>query len=63
MAGDNHCGYCPLQQHSPVVPTDLYTWQAAAISTGRLVIGSSGTTVFKRFVRDAHPTRAPPAFP
>jgi hypothetical protein len=62
MAGDNHCGYCLLQHHSPVIPTDPYTWETATVSTGRLLIGSGGTTVFKRFVRNAHPTRAPPAF-
>jgi len=61
MAGDNHCGYCLLQHHSPVVPTDPYTWEATMVSTGRLLIGSGGTTVFKRFVRHAHLTRAPPA--
>lgn len=62
MAGDNHCGYCLLQHHTPVVPTDPYTWEATTVSTGRLLIGSGGATVFKRFVRNAHLTRAPPAF-
>jgi hypothetical protein len=62
MAGDSHCGYCLLQHHSPVVPTDPYAWEAATVSTSRLLIGSGGTTVFKRFIRDAHLTRAPPAF-
>lgn len=62
IATDSHCGYCLLQHHSPDVPTDPCTWDAATVSTGRLLIGSGGTTVFKRFVRNARPTRAPPAF-
>ena len=62
MADDNHCGYCLLQHHSPVVSTDPYMWEAATVSTGQLLINSGGTTVFKRFVRHAHPTRAPPTF-
>ncbi len=59
---DNHCGYCLLQQHFPSVPTASLTWNAAPATTERLSIGSGGTTIFTRFVRDAHHTRAPPAF-
>jgi hypothetical protein len=62
MAGDNHCAYCLLQHHAPVVATHPYTWEATTVSAGRLLIGSGSTTVFKRFVRHAHLTRAPPAF-
>lgn len=59
---DNHCGYCLLQQHSPFVPTASLTWDATPATSDRLILGSGGTTIFKRFVRDAHPTRAPPTF-
>jgi len=62
MADDGHCGFCRLQHHTPFVPTDPYTWEAAAVSTLRLLIDSGGTPVFKRLTRDAHPTRAPPVF-
>lgn len=62
MAGDVHCGYCLLQHYSPVIPTTFYSWELSLMSTGRLLIGSGGTTVFKRFIRDAHRTRAPPVF-
>lgn len=58
---DDHCGYCLLQQHSPFVPTAALTWDVPAATSDRLSLGSGGTTVFKRFVRDAHRTRAPPA--
>lgn len=59
---DNHCGYCLLQQQSPFVLTSWVTWDVAPATSGRLSQGSGGTTIFKRFVRDAHPSRAPPAF-
>jgi Protein of unknown function (DUF2946) len=59
---DNHCGYCLLQQHSPVIPTVSVTWDFAPSVSDGLPIGSGGTTICKRFVRDAHPTRAPPVF-
>jgi hypothetical protein len=59
---DSHCGYCLLQQHLPFVPTVPATWDFAPVSSERLALGSGGTTIFKRFIRDAHPTRAPPAF-
>ena len=62
IAVDSHCSYCLLQHHSPGVPSDPYTWKGATISTGRLLIDGGGTNVFRRFIRDAHPTRAPPAF-
>jgi hypothetical protein len=61
-AGDNHCAYCLLQHHAPVVGTHPYAWEATTVSADRLLIGSGSTTVFKRFVRHAHLTRAPPAF-
>lgn len=59
---DNHCGYCLLEQHSPVIPTASASWDAGLIRADRLRLGSGATTIFKRFVRDAHHTRAPPAF-
>ncbi len=62
VADEAQCGYCLLQHYSPVIPTVSYNWELSSISTGRLLIGSSGTTVFKRFIRDAHRTRAPPVF-
>jgi len=59
---DNHCGYCLLQEHSPFVPTVPATLSFTPVSSDRLALGSVGTTIFKRFIRYAHPTRAPPAF-
>jgi hypothetical protein len=59
---ENHCGYCLLQQHSPFVPTASLTWDAVPATSDRLSLGPGGTTIFKRFVRDAHHTRGPPAF-
>ena len=59
---DNHCGYCLLQQHSPFVPTASVNWDFAPLASDRLPLGAGGTTIFKRFVRDAHHTRAPPFF-
>lgn len=60
MAAESHCGYCLLQQHSPVVPTPPYTLEVAAVSFDHLPVGSGGS-IFKRLVRCAHHTRAPPA--
>lgn len=59
---DSHCGHCLLQQHSPFVPTAPVSWDFEPATSDRLALGSGGTTIFKRFIRDAHPTRAPPAF-
>jgi hypothetical protein len=59
---DNHCGYCLLQEHSPFVPTVPATLSFTPVSSDRLALGSVGTTIFKRFIRYAHPPRAPPAF-
>lgn len=59
---DNHCGYCMLQQYSPFIPTASVIWDFAPVASNRLTVGSGGTTIFKRLIRDAHPTRAPPAF-
>lgn len=59
---DNHCGYCLLQQNSPFVLNTFTTLDLAAVATGRLSIGPGGSTVFTRFVRNAHPPRAPPTF-
>lgn len=61
-AADDHCGYCLLQQHSLVVPTAPKTLKLTSVASDRVPIGSGGSTVFKRFVRDAHPARAPPVF-
>ncbi|MDM7456776.1 MAG: DUF2946 domain-containing protein [Tepidimonas sp.] len=61
MVHDDHCGYCLLHHHTPVVPTEAYTWRAAVASTGPLLTGGDDTAVYRRFIRDAHPTRAPPA--
>ncbi|MBK6961162.1 MAG: DUF2946 family protein [Gammaproteobacteria bacterium] len=62
MAIESHCGYCLLQQHSPVVPTPPYTLEVAAVSFDHLPF-CSGVSIFKRFARCAHYTRAPPALP
>lgn len=59
---DNHCGYCLLQQHSPFVPTVSVNCDFPPFASDRLPVGAGGTTLFKRFVRDAHRTRAPPFF-
>lgn len=59
---DNYCDYCLLQQHSPVAPTAFLTWGVSPVVSDRLPLGTGGTTIFKRFVRDAHQTRAPPSF-
>lgn len=59
---DSHCGYCLLQQHSPFVPTAPVSRDFAPIASDRLPLGAGGTTISRRFVRDAHQTRAPPAF-
>jgi hypothetical protein len=61
IATDVHCGYCLLQHQSPFVPTPLYSLNVVVASADRLLVGRGGTTVFKRFVRSAHPARAPPA--
>jgi hypothetical protein len=57
---DNHCGYCLLQHHSPFIPVAFVAWAGALLAAGRLRLGAGGTTIFKRFERDAHQTRAPP---
>lgn len=61
-ASEPHCGYCVLQQQLPYVPSLNHTGDVAPASAGRVRLGSGNTTVFARFIRDAHPTRAPPAF-
>jgi hypothetical protein len=62
IVADKHCGYCFLQQHSPFVPTPPYSLAMEVASADCLPVGSGGTTFFKRFIRDARHTRAPPAF-
>ena len=59
---NNHCGYCLLQQYSPFIPTAEHRIQIAPAAQGRIRIGAVGTTIFKRFIRQAHHTRAPPTF-
>jgi hypothetical protein len=60
--GDAHCGYCLLQQLSPILPTTEVQWSPIAVPANQLSLGNGGTTIFKRIVRTAHRTRAPPAF-
>ena len=62
LIADNHCGYCLLQQHSPFIPTHSLTLGVTPHVFDRLAIGTGGTTIFKRLVRDARHTRAPPIF-
>jgi len=59
---DSYCGYCLLPLHLPFVPTVPASWDFGPAPSDRLALGSGGTTIFKRFIRDAHPVRAPPAF-
>lgn len=61
-ATDPRCGYCLLQHHSPMLPTVASAPMPGPGLTGRLRIGSAGTTVVLRAERDAHPARAPPVF-
>lgn len=61
MAADVYCGYCILQQYAPAVPTPLSSLTMAAMPSGGPPAGNEGRSLFKRFVRDAHRTRAPPA--
>ena len=61
VAADNHCGYCLLQQHTPVVPTKPHAFHGAMLSCTRLALAQSASTHPTRFMRDAHRTRAPPA--
>lgn len=61
MAADNYCGYCVLQHYSPAVPTPFSSLTMAAMPAADIPVGNQGRSLFKRFVRDAHRTRAPPA--
>ncbi len=56
----NHCGYCLLQQHTPVVPTKSHAFHGVMLSCTRLALAHSASTHPTRFMRDAHRTRAPP---
>jgi hypothetical protein len=60
VASDTHCGYCLLQQHTPVVPTKPHAFHGAMLSGTRLALAPSASTHPTRFMRDAHRTRAPP---
>ena len=60
VAADNHCGYCLLQQHTPVVPTKLHAFHGVMLSCTRLALAQSASTHPTRFIRDAHHTRATP---
>jgi Protein of unknown function (DUF2946) len=60
VVADNHCGYCLLQQHTPVVPTKPHAFHGAMLSCTRLALAQSASTHPTRFIRDAHRTRAPP---
>jgi hypothetical protein len=62
MMSDKHCAYCVLQPHDPFIPPTSIGWDVLPLASDRLRVGSSGTTIFKRFVRYAHHTRAPPVF-
>jgi hypothetical protein len=64
LADQTTCAYCLLQAQAqaPFLPVRLEQVFLTADLTGRLFIGSSGTTVFNRAERSAHPSRAPPAF-
>lgn len=59
-ADDGHCGYCVLQKHSPVLASSLPAWVTATPASDRLPVGTGGTTIVKRFPRDAHRPRGPP---
>ena len=59
---DNDCGYCLLQQYSPFIPTAAHTIPIAPAMQGRIRLGAGGTTIFKRLIRQANHTRAPPTF-
>jgi hypothetical protein len=61
MAAESHCAYCVLQQHFPALPTLAYRWHSLAVASHRVPISDSNS-FFKRFVREAHSARAPPAF-
>lgn len=58
---DNHCGYCLLLQHTPVIPSLTLSIPLAPALLARISIGSGSTTIFKRFIQTAYQTRAPPA--
>ncbi|MYM84998.1 DUF2946 domain-containing protein [Duganella sp. FT50W] len=60
MAADSYCGYCVLQHYSPAIGTSSLSLTIAAASTVGALVGNEGRALFKRFVRDAHRTRAPP---
>jgi hypothetical protein len=60
VVADNHCGYCLLQQHTPVVPTKPHAFPGAMLSGTRLALAPRVSTHPTRFMRDAHRTRAPP---
>nr|WP_315465167.1 DUF2946 domain-containing protein [uncultured Rhodoferax sp.] len=56
-----HCGYCLLQEHSPALTSTESHWTPSITTGQQLRIGSGNTTIPKRFLREAHQTRAPPA--
>jgi hypothetical protein len=59
-AGDEHCGYCVLQHHTPVLPITGQAFTQPVLAAGRLRIGAPGQTFPSRLIRDAHRARAPP---
>jgi hypothetical protein len=61
IAADSHCAYCLLQQLTPVLHT-LSNVGHGLLAPAPYQPGIHGATaVFKRFVREAHRSRAPPA--
>ncbi len=62
MRADSPCAYCALQLHCPVLPSSTLALAIRGPATDRMAIGGGGTTILRRFVKDAHHTRAPPAW-
>ncbi|WP_326491049.1 DUF2946 domain-containing protein [Hydrogenophaga sp. NFH-34] len=57
---NEHCGYCILQHHTPVLPSAAALLPLAGALNDRVRVGGGHTTGFKRLERKANPPRAPP---
>lgn len=59
---DNHCNYCFTKNHLSVLPTSSFSWGVTELVANRLIVSFREVNNNNRYIRSAHPPRAPPQF-
>jgi hypothetical protein len=62
VSKDNHCNYCFTKNHLSVLPTSSFSWGVTELVANRLIVSFSEVNNNNRYIRSAHPPRAPPQF-